>query len=82
MRELHQFDWPRFWLQEVILLGGSMLLMVMTSHEVPPLSGPRLALLLVVLLGLTMFNVIQNRVGKVRLLPHIKRSFHQRANSK
>jgi len=66
MRELREFDWQRFWLQEVVILSVPLLFLVMTSRAVPPLNEPRLVILLVFIVGMTMFNVIQNRVGRVR----------------
>lgn len=66
MRDLREFDWQRFWLQEVVVLGAPTLITVMTSPENPPLSRPRLVILLVVLLGMSAFNVILSKLGNGR----------------
>ena len=57
-RELQAFDWQRFWLQEVIVLGLPTLIMIIAFRGGPTLRPPRLAVLLVILLGLTVLNVI------------------------
>lgn len=65
--ELREFDWQRFWLLEVVILGASMLITVMTSHAQPPLNKTRLGILLVTALGLTVFNLILSKNGKGRV---------------
>jgi multisubunit Na+/H+ antiporter MnhB subunit len=64
MREHHEFDWQRFWVQEVVILGASMLITVMTSRQDPRLSRPRLVVLLIVVLAMTVLNVLLTKFGK------------------
>ena len=72
------FDWERFWLQEVICLGLPTLMTIIAFRGGPALRPSRLAVLLVVLLGLTVLNVILSKfwaaaVGRMR-----KKSLSQR----
>ena len=61
--ELQGFDWPGFWLREVIFLGLPTLITIIAFRGGPTLRPSRLAVLLLVLLGLTVFNVILSRSG-------------------
>ncbi len=63
MHEHHEFDWQRFWVQEVVILGASMLITVMTSRQDPRLSRPRLVVLLIVVLAMTVLNVLLTKFG-------------------
>jgi len=69
--ELQSFDWERFWLQEVIFLGLPTLITIVAFRGGPTLRPSRLAVLLLVLLGLTVINVILSKfwgvaVGLIR----------------
>ncbi len=64
MLEHREFDWQRFWVQEVVILGASMLITVMTSRQDPRLSRPRLVVLLIVVLAMTVLNVLLTKFGK------------------
>jgi hypothetical protein len=64
MLEHREFDWQRFWVQEVVILGASMLITVMTSRQDPALSRPRLVVLLIVVLAMTVLNVLLTKFGK------------------
>jgi hypothetical protein len=81
-RELRGFDWHRFWLQEVVFLSVPMLLMVIMSRQNPPLDKPKLVILVVVLLCITIVNVIQNRIGKARHSSPLNKFFHRHGKSK
>lgn len=61
MRTSHEFDWPRFWLQEVVILSIPTLVMIMTSRASPPLTRGRLVVLLVVFIGFTVFNAVLSK---------------------
>jgi hypothetical protein len=56
--EPQAFDWERFWLLEVIVLGFPTLITIIAFRGAPTLLPSRLAVLLVVLLGLTVLNVV------------------------
>jgi uncharacterized membrane protein YwaF len=60
-REPQAFDWERFWLLEVIFLALPTLITIIAFRGGPTLLPSRLAVLLVVLLGLTVLNVIMNK---------------------
>ena len=66
LRVSHEFDWPRFWLQEVVILSIPTLIMVLTSREEPPLSKNRLVILFVVFIGLTMVNRVLSKSNSVK----------------
>jgi hypothetical protein len=65
-RQIREFDWQRFWLQEVVIVSAATFITVMTSRQDPPLTRPRLVVLFVVLLGTTVFNVLLSRFDKAR----------------
>jgi hypothetical protein len=58
LRKLQTFDWQLFWLLEVIFLGAPTLVTIMAFRVDGTLPLHRAAILLVVLLGLTGFNLI------------------------
>lgn len=54
-------DWDIFWLREVLFVSAPVLLVVLTVPKTDYIHTLRLAILLVLLLGLTLFNVIWAR---------------------
>jgi len=65
-RELRDFDWHRFWVQEVIFFSAPTLLLVITSRQNPPLSKTRFVVLLVLVLVMTILNLVQLKFAKRR----------------
>lgn len=65
-REPQAFDWQLFWLLEVTFLGLPTLITILAFRGGPTVRPSRLAVLLVVLLGLTVLNVILTKFGKAR----------------
>jgi hypothetical protein len=62
MRGSHEFDWPRFWLQEVVILSVPTLIMIIASRgDDPPLSKSKLVLLLVVFVVFTALNRVLSK---------------------
>ena len=58
LRKLQTLDWQLFWLLEVIFLGAPTLVTIMAFRVDGALPLHRAAILLLVLLGLTGFNLI------------------------
>ena len=55
----HEFPWQLFWLLEILFLAAPTLITVIVFQRSEPVLTPhRLAILLVVLIGMTAFNVI------------------------
>lgn len=60
---IRNFDWPQFWLQEVVIISAPLLIMVMTATHEPALSNIKLTVLLVLISAMTAFNVFLVRFG-------------------
>ncbi len=61
MSYFDEFPWQLFWFLEVVFLAAPTLITVLVFQRSDPVLTPhRLAVLLVVLIGLTTFNVILN----------------------
>ena len=70
--EPQEFDWPRFWVVEVIFLGIPSLITVIffrSGGYVPPRTA---GLLGIVLVGLTVLNVIVFKARAVASRSHLK----------
>ena len=61
MRESHEFDWPRFWLLEAVILSVPTLIMIITSRQDPPLTKSRLVILLAIFIGFTALNRVLSK---------------------
>jgi len=63
-RKLREFDWHRFWLQEVVFVSVPSLILVVSSHQNPPLTNTRVVVLIVLILVMTILNGVQLRFEK------------------